>query len=265
MNSTIIGCGWLGLQVGEHLSNLGNKVFGSYRSSSQKNTIAKTNIEGFELNLDLNSQISTHILENTEILILSLPPINRKEPDYFASVLTHCARQFPSSTKVIFTSTIGIYPQKEERFTEAYIFEENEKNIHYKAESALKELLGNRLTILRLGGLIGPNRHPAKSLQGRSISNDGSAPINLIHSADVCKAISAILKQNAFEKCYNLVFETKISKKNYYSQIIEKFEMEPITFGKDTSLNRSVDGSYICSDLNFNYSSNPQYYSEILT
>jgi len=261
---TIIGCGWLGLQVGKSLSREGHDVFGSHRSSERKKELEESLIKGFELDLNLKSQISTSIKENTDALVFSLPPVKKEDPDYYASLLVNCAHQFPDTTRVIFTSSIGVYPHKEGRFNEDYIFQESEENSLLNAESELRKLLGNRLTILRLGGLIGPGRHPIKSLQGKSISHDGSTPINLIHSEDICLAINAILAKDSDGKCYNLVFPTEISKKKYYSSMIEKYELKSILFGIDKALNRTIDGSLICNNLDFTYSLDPQNYNSEL-
>lgn len=264
MNINIIGCGWLGIQLGEHLAKQGNSVSGSYRSTVQKEAIAKTNIKGFELNLDDNSQISINTFENVDVFIISLPPIKKEDPKYYARLLANLVQQFPLSARVIFTSSIGIYPQKEGQFTEDYLFQEEEQNVLFNAEVELQKVLGDRLTILRLGGLIGPNRHPIKSLRGRSISNDGLAPINLIHSEDICRVIDSVLSRNAFGKTYNLVFPLEMNKKNYYSLIAKNYNFEPAQFGVGKSLNRSVYGGLVCADLKFEYLADPQKYSEEL-
>jgi hypothetical protein len=264
MNIKIIGCGWLGIQVGEHFSKLGNIVSGSFRSSHQKEVISKTNISGFELNLGLKTQISIDIFENTDIFIISLPPIKKEDPDYYAAVLAIFAQQISETSKIIFTSSIGIYPSREGRFTEDYSFNADEQNGLFKAESELRKILGDRLTILRLGGLIGPKRHPIKSLQGRTIPNDGSTPINLIHSTDICNAIHSIIDQNSFGMTYNLVSPLDVSKKIYYSSMIEKYNLEPIIFGNAKSIHRSIDGGLITKDLDFVYAFDPQNYNDIL-
>lgn len=264
MNIKIIGCGWLGIQLGIHLSKQGVSVSGSYRSKIQKEVIAKTSIKGFELDIDVNSQISINTFENGDVFIISLPPIRKEEPRYYARLLANLVQQFPISARVIFTSSIGIYPQKEGVFTEDYLFQEEEKSVLFNAEVELKKVLGERLTILRLGGLIGPKRHPIKSLRGRSISNDGLAPVNLIHSVDICRVIDSVLSRNTFGMTYNLVFPIDMHKKSYYSLIAEKYNFEPPQYGIVESLNRSVDGRLVCADLNFDYLVNPQDYSEEL-
>lgn len=262
MNIKIIGCGWLGIQVAEHLLELGNIVYGSYRSSHQKEVISKTRIKGFELNLGVKSQISINILENVDVFIISLSPMRKEDSDYYAAVLSNFAQQTPATSKVIFTSSTGIYPQKEGRFTEEYKFLEKEMNVLFKAESALRKILSDRLTILRLGGLIGPKRHPVKSLQGKSISNDGSAPINLMHSTDVCRAIQQLIEKKIYGGTFNLVFPTDVSKKMYYSSMVKKYNLEQIIFGVDKSINRSVDGRLVSNDLDFTYTLDPQNYND---
>ena len=251
MKITIIGCGWLGIQVGEHLSKQGHFIQGSYRSEAQKEKISKTSITGFKFNSDLKSQISTDISDNTNLLILLLPPIKRKEPNHYATVLRNCVQQFPKTTNVIFTSSVGVYPSKEGVFKETYLFEANHHSVTRNAEIELQKQFKNRLTILRLGGLIGPNRHPIKSMQGKLISNDGKATVNLIHSEDVSRAINSISIKNDFGKCYNLVFPLEVGKNIYYPLMVEKYNLNKIYFGAGKSVNRRIDGQLICKDHGF--------------
>jgi nucleoside-diphosphate-sugar epimerase len=261
---TIVGCGWLGIQVGEYLSKQGHSIYGSYRSEEQKEKISKTSINGFNLDLDINSQISTDISDKTDVLILSLPPIKREDPNYYATVLEICAQQFQSTTAIIFTSSIGVYPSIEGVFTEAYSFEDLKKSAVLNAEIELKKQFNSRLTILRLGGLIGPKRHPIKSMQGKSISNDGKATINLIHSEDISSAINSILVKNDFGKCYNLVFPLEISKNIYYPSMVEKYNLNKINFGTEKSVNRRIDGQLIGKNIDFEYAENPINFNEQL-
>ena len=261
---TIIGCGWLGIQVGEYLSKQGHSTYGSYRSESQKEKISKTSINGFKLDLNSKSQISTDILDHTDLLILPLPTIKVEDANYYATVLGNCVQQFPITTNVIFTSSIGVYPSKEGVFTEAYSFEDDENSVVRNAELKLQKHLENRLTILRLGGLIGPSRHPIKSMQGKSISNDGKATVNLIHSEDVYHAINSILIKNDFGKCYNLVFPLELNKNIYYPSMVEKYNLLQIIFGTEKSVNRRVDGQLICENGDFNYVKNPINFNEQL-
>ncbi|NRA12394.1 MAG: hypothetical protein HRT57_10615 [Crocinitomicaceae bacterium] len=265
MKITIIGCGWLGTQVGVYLKNIGYSIKGSYRSEAGKERLVKSQIEGFLLDLDDNSQISTKITGEIDVLLISLPPLRKAEPNFYASILEEIVSQFPNSVPVIFTSSIGVYPQKEMRFDESYKFEEEERNSSlFLAEEQLKSILKDRLTILRLGGLIGPQRHPIKSLEGKTISNDGSAVINLVHSVDISRAISMIIERNTYDNCYNLVFPSKISKKIYYTFMLANYGLNAMQFGDETALNRSVDGTLIHNDYGFEYSLDPQNYTDLI-
>jgi hypothetical protein len=101
-------------------------------------------------------------------------------------------------------------------------------------------------------------------MQGKSISNDGKATVNLIHSEDISRAINSILVKNDFGKCYNLVFPLEISKNIYYPSMVEKYNLNKIIFGTEKSVNRTIDGQLICNNGNFNYLKNPINFNEQL-
>lgn len=263
MKVTILGCGWLGCLLGEHLIREGHSVFGSFRSESGKDKIEKSKIVPFHLDLGLNSQISTEIKEGTEVLVIAMPPVRKDDPSFYGAELVKTVLEFSHKISVIFTSSIGVYPKREGEFNESYLFENSEvESSVIQAEIQLKNALQNRLSILRLGGLIGPYRHPIKTLQGRTISNDGSSPINLIHSSDILKCISLLIEKSTYGKCYNLVFPIKKSKKIYYNLIAERHGLKRVEFGSGKSLNRSVNGSLVCEEMPFEYMNNPLDFSD---
>ncbi|KAG1652294.1 Protein YeeZ [Nymphon striatum] len=59
------------------------------------------------------------------------------------------------------------------------------------AENIFKNDTNLDTTIIRFGGLIGPNRHPITMLSGRKELSNGNYPINLIHLNDCIRIITA--------------------------------------------------------------------------
>ena len=85
-------------------------------------------------------------------------------------------------SKIIFTSSTSVYPQLDIVFDETYDLNQLPgKNSIIEAENVLRAHFSDRLTILRLGGLIGHDRHPIRFLTGRTIAKSGSDKISLIH------------------------------------------------------------------------------------
>ena len=76
--------------------------------------------------------------------------------------------------------------------------------------------------ILRLGGLIGKERHPFKYLIGRKRIKNGDAPVNLVYGEDVSAAVEILVNNNIRKQVYNLVSTDHPSRKNYYTRVAEQ-------------------------------------------
>ena len=70
--------------------------------------------------------------------------------------------------------------------------------------------------ILRLAGLVGPERHPGKFLAGKTNLARPNAPVNLIHHDDVITAVQEVLKQNRKNEIFNIVSDEHRSRKEFY-------------------------------------------------
>ncbi len=251
---TILGCGWLGKIVGEALVASNHRVYGTYRDETQVSELTACRILPVYCDFLQNPTLPDEIRAATDTYLIFLPPSVATEEFPYFQLLQNLAAQFHLHSTAIFSSSTGIYPSQDGTFDETFLFTESQKDHRlWKAENALLSELGPRLTILRLGGLIGPKRHPAFSLQGRTLSNDGMAPVNLIHAFDISGAIDRILTENHFGATYNLVFPDHSSKKSYYQNVAIKMGVVPPDFGETTTPKRTVDGSLITKSLSFIY------------
>eukprot|EP01084_Bolivina_argentea_P137311 241821_1 len=262
----IIGCGWLGKQIGQHFSQTGWKTMGSYRSNETALAIKAQAIEPFYLDLNDKFEIAKEVSQLTNVLVLALPPLQRDKIKYYGSVLMKIAQQFPKFTQVIFTNSTGIYPKRAGVFDESYMFSKEEQlSSLYYAEQELSTLLSDRLTILRLGGLIGPYRHPVKYIQGRKMKMDGSAPINFVSSRDIINAIDLIVSEKHFGFLFNLVYPDHPAKNVYYPKIIKRYGLKMVEFGSEKGMNRCIDGELICKKIGFSYLFDVDKFSEKLS
>ena len=253
-NVVILGCGWLGKIVGSELANSGFKVFGSIRDEDKSESLKNLGIQPFILDTNVNSQISTDLIDNTSIVLMFFPPSIASESRKYHEILEELASRFHENTRFIFTSSTGVYPQQEGTFDESWSFTENDQNNRLKlAENTLRHLLGNRLTIIRPGGLIGPDRHPIYSLQGRQISHDGNAPVNLIHGKDISGVVLKILESGYSGGVFNLVFPHHPTKKEYYQKAAEVLSLDRPEFGSENTPNRLITGDSVEHKLDYKY------------
>lgn len=250
MNWTIIGCGWLGTSLGETLVQNGDAVIGTTTTLNKQEFFTKKGIKN-EI-FTLNSQISTQIIDFSEIVVLSIPPVDRNNPLRYGEFLVHLVNQFNSKTNFIFLSSTGIYPQKDGVFDEDYHFKPDEKPTSlYQAEKQLSEFLKNRLTVLRLGGLFGNDRHPIYSLNGKTDVKNPEGIINFVGKKDVISVIQLIAKQQIFGEVFNVVYPSYPSRKMYYEQKAKELDLLAPTFDYSPSIVREINSIKIQNKLGF--------------
>ncbi len=248
----ILGCGWLGQIVGESLVNKGVSVFGSYRRAEVAEKLNSLGINDFKLDFNKNTTIPENIVNDTTHVLAFITP---SAPDHISydALLVQLLEQFDSNVKVVFSSSTGIYPKDSGIYDESFKLDANKPNRLLSAETALQKLLGNRLTIFRLAGLIGPKRHPAYHLSGKELLNNGMNPINLIHANDIASAIDWLLDNDYFGHTYNLVNPHHPKKSAYYTEAAEYLGIEPPVFGSKPTENRLIMGDLIEKETSFRY------------
>jgi nucleoside-diphosphate-sugar epimerase len=88
--------------------------------------------------------------------------------------------------------------------------------------------------VLRCGGLIGGDRHPAKYMSGRKNIGKADAPVNLIHRDDCIAIITRIVEEQIRGEIFNAVADGHPSKGKYYTKAAEELGLEAPEFKKDT-------------------------------
>ncbi|MFC4723023.1 NAD-dependent epimerase/dehydratase family protein [Geojedonia litorea] len=225
---TIIGCGWLGLPLAQHLIKLNYKVKGSTTSLAKIATLKNNGINAYciTINSDKITGPIENCLENSEALIINIPPGLRRNPNqnYVAKIktlITHIEKS--GLKKVLFVSSTSVYAD------EFPIQEITESTLPNPTTESGKQLLISekllqsnpnfKTTVLRFAGLIGPKRHPAKQLSGKSNLKNPEAPVNLIHLTDCISIIEKIITVNDFGETYNASTTPHPNKKMYYSTV----------------------------------------------
>ena len=246
MKIVIIGCGWLGFPLARELAKNSSTILGSLRVENRFAELKNANIEPFIFDSVNNSELPQNI-KQADWVVICFPPKGAMD---YSDQIKAIIDQLDSGVKVIFTSSTGVYPNIASKLNEeAEIIPDH---IVYLAEEVIRNS-GNPYVILRLAGLIGPNRHPVHFLSGREIEN-GEHPVNLVQLSDIIEAVKTIISSNKTNVTYNICTPEHPSKKVYYSQIAKEMELAPPIFIVDTDSNgKVIDGSKITKELNFNY------------
>lgn len=262
--TTIIGCGWVGLPLAERMISEGNNVFGSTTDNEKFRSLEMKKIIPFYFDLATNSEIPDIVQKETEILIITIPPINREDYKFYGDQLAKLVDQFKSLKKVVFLSSISVYPRHSANYSEDFEFLEREmQNPIYYAESKLSEIVKDKLIIMRLGGLFGPGRHPALALQGRNDVENPSGTINLVHRNDVIDSLLHVLKAD-FTGILNVVYPEHPWRKEFYTHVFRKYGLEPINFVISPTVDRQIITTKITKDLGYRFSYSIYDLEEIL-
>ncbi|MEB8346521.1 SDR family oxidoreductase [Flavobacteriaceae bacterium KMM 6898] len=229
----IMGCGWLGTPLAQHLLLEGFTVHGSTTSSYKLQELQDLGIRPYKISLTENG-IEGPIeafLENVNVLIINIPPnLRGSNKENYKTKMEHVLVAIKSSgvPKLIFISSTSVYGELEGDVTETTV-------PHPETESA-KQLLAVEenfkndpnleTTIIRFGGLIGPNRHPITFLAGKKDLSNGNHHINLIHLTDCILIIKTILKEGYWGEIFNGVYPLNPQKKEYYINEAQKRGLE---------------------------------------
>ena len=221
----VIGCGWLGFSLATDLLKSGYTVKGTTTSTHKLEKLLTAGIKGYVVKLNENKIDGDikNFLSNIDTLIVNIPPGLRKNKtvNYVAKVeLLLQEIEKAKIKKVLFISSTSVYGAVEGEITE-------ETPPKPKTESGKQLLKCERLfldqksintSIIRFGGLIGPDRHPVYMLSGKNDLKNGEELVNLIHIDDCIYMIKTILKNEYWGILFNGVYPLHPTKKEYYTQ-----------------------------------------------
>ena len=251
MQISILGCGWLGFPLAQSLLQKKYRIKGSTTTAHKLVDLEKSGILPFLLSLE-----EAHVIGNIEaflkdstVLLIDIPPKLRKEnAPNFVSKIRNLLPFIEQSTiqKVLFISSTSVYADDNSIVTEETIPKPETASGKQllEAEKCLQQNSNFQTTVVRFGGLIGPNRHPIHFLTGKTNLENPNSPVNLIHQNDCISIIELIIEQDYWGKTTNAVNPNQPTRKNYYAQTAKAFDLIVPQF------NESQDsrGKTICSN-----------------
>lgn len=273
---SVFGCGWLGFPLAKELVEKGYEVNGSTTSEDKLENLKEAGIKPFLIRL-LPEPEGDSLKEflDTDLVIICFPPHFKK----YGMLMRHAnqiktikdAVESLPVDKVIYTSSISVYPRENKVVTEN---SDTDPEDHAKAIVLAEEQLriGTQLdaTILRLGGLMGYDRIPIKYFLGKKDVTTGELPVNYVHRDDAIQVIHQIIAQNdegAWNKVFNVVSPNHQHRKKVLLKNAKDFGLEAPTFkeSKHTPPYKIVDSQKLIDKLGFEFKyPNPlDYYYEL--
>lgn len=249
MKITIIGCGWLGLPLLRSLVGAGHPVCGTGRTEATLKAITAANAKAFRVVLPDN--FFAVAFRDQDLLIVTLPPGGRQlGPHATQSYLAKFAPlgpliASPAGPHVLYTSSTGVYGATAGAVDERTAVAPDTHSAR-AVVAAERWLAGqtDRLTVLRLAGLIGPDRHPGNFYGGRSTPvKNADAPVNLVHRDDAIAAVRTLLAAHLPTGNFNVCAAAHPTKGDFYAAAAQ-------TLGKRLAGRQAggLDGKTVTSD-----------------
>lgn len=218
----IVGLGWLGSALAESLTATNQKTWGTHRDSfDYKNDIFPSTF--------------------CDVLFLNTPPLTSISPkEYVDKIFLH-----PKS-KIIFTSSISVYGKNTIAVNELSPTNPLTDSARWlcEVENLINQKFADRTLILRLGGLIGKNRHPINSLSGKTQVPGGNDVINLVHLLDLVRIIM-LLENRGTHNLVNVVTPFHPTKNSYYNDWAQKLKLSPVNFELNNETKKEIQSCYL--------------------
>ena len=263
---SILGCGWLGLPLAKKLLGNDYEVKGSTTSESKLEVFKNVGISPFLIKLEEN-EITGNLesfLANTAVLIVDIPPkLRGNNKENFVQKIKNLIPFVENSKveKVLFVSSTSVYGDTfpiQERGEESALNPDTEGGKQLvEVEKLLQSNENFQTTVVRFGGLIGPERNPAAFLAGKENVANPNAPINFIHQEDCIGIICAMLRQVENETwnwndTFNAVTPNHPNRENYYTEKALEMNLKVPTFVKDPiSIGKKISSKKLQNKLNY--------------
>ncbi len=272
----IIGCGWLGTAVAKALLAENINVLATRSTSENLAVLTDQGISAETLLLpvttaDSVAQLTQHRVFKQQTLVIAITPqFKQGRSDYGEKVvqLVNAAKQQGRVDRIILLSSSAVYNGLSQEVNEESFLDfsaDKVQTLHQAEKSVLNYALeseNKKAYVLRLAGLVGPNRHPGRFLLNGRLLKSPTACVNLIHQQDAQGLILALLKTNAATGIFNGVSQTHVNKKTYYQAAAKALSLPEPKFSdnEDVTATRMVVGNKAKKILSYQF-----VYPDLLT
>lgn len=248
------------MPLAQHLIRRGYLIRGSTTTRSKLELLKDEGILPYMINLEHIS--TTHQMNgflDSDTLIINVPP-GRKTENHQETLSQYDALidQLKSSnvSRVIFISSTSVYPNINERVYEhlQYTPEMASGTVLLEIEKKLMDTDSFDTVVLRMSGLVGPNRLPGRFLAGKKNIENGDALVNLIHLKDCIEIITRVQEMGLKNEIFNCCADEHPTRRAFYTQAALKLDLKPPEFlNNSTTKFKIVDNSKIKQALKYNF------------
>ncbi len=242
MKILILGLGWLGKDLALKLKQTNFELIGTKRN------IDKSVIDIQQIAWNTEEDLPNNL--NIDICIITLTPSAILDLDKFEEHLNNLVKN--GVKKIIYTSSTGVYDGLEN------IVKEN-SSLKISTDRQIKLVALENLilkhkdsVVLRLAGLVGDDRIPANFLAGKKNVSGSNQAINMVHKIDVINIIELLITSD-FEGIMNVVSSSHPTRKEYYTELCNKFNLEIPEFNSESEPVRIVSNELSKEILKYQY------------
>lgn len=242
MKALIIGYGWLGLPLADHLESIGYDVCGTTRNKDKQQSLIA---QGYDVRLfnlfgeSASNQLAAPLIENRKVVINIAPGRKNFVKDNYQTAMTGLINHLAicGAKHITFVSTTSVFGQQSKRFDEQSTPEpiNGSGEAHAFIESYMLGQCTVKTAVLRLAGLVGLNRdsslrHPVNSLINKSNIENGLHAVNLIHQYDAIALICAIIEQQTNTGIFHGCASEHPTRAKYYNWAADHLGLGKIDF-----------------------------------
>lgn len=231
---SIVGCGWLGTALARHMLSQNWLVRGSARTQEHLSALREVGIAASYCDVSPDHlEAEDRTLLQSNALVISIPPGRRSGhcegfPQRIERLLERTnlegrALVFLSSTSVYGTPA-GIVRE------DSPLRPETASGHALVAAEAVVRRIAPHGVVCRLGGLIGPGRHPGRFLAGKQNVKQASSAVNLVHQRDCVEILAQLLAKPPSGETFNVVADAHPTRQEYYVQAATRLGLAPPTF-----------------------------------
>lgn len=229
----IVGCGYLGYRLAEHIGK--QTVIGLVRSASSCQRLKEAGIEVFQHDLDqfsTGAQLPSAVRE----VYYFAPPPGRGDTDTRLSSFCSLMTRTGLPKKLLYISTSAVYGDSRGAWIDETAplqptTSRGQRRLH--AEKILLEWSQkNRVAvvILRVPGIYGPGKLPLERLKKRLpvLRAEESPYTNRIHVSDLVTICHQAMQKGRNREAYNVSDGHPTTMSDYFQQIARRLNLSPL-------------------------------------
>jgi nucleoside-diphosphate-sugar epimerase len=251
----IIGCGYVGTAASQYWYKQGHSVTVTTTTQERVAQLEEIATKVVVMKGE-DSQAVKSLLQDRDIVVLSIAPISNKQVDaeeyretYIptAKNLVAALKENNSVKQLIYLSSVSVYGNKNGEWVDetSSVDTESEYNqVLCETEQLLLNAASDvKISILRMGGIYGPKRELIKrfaKLAGKKMPGSGETFTSWIHLDDIVSALD-FLSQRRLGGIYNLVNDFNMTIHELSDEICQRADLEKILWDDTKPSYRSLN------------------------